>query len=62
MNISAAKLKILIHEYNATKRVIEYSHDFFIPHRALDGDLQVLVKAGEEFDWERISFILEAAG
>lgn len=30
--------------------------------RSLDGDLATLAKAGEPFDWERISFILEARG
>ena len=28
--------------------------------RSLDGDLGSLCKAGEEFNWERISFVLEA--
>ncbi len=44
------------------KKWIIFNHDFLIPPRALDADLQILVKAGEEFDWERISFILEAGG
>ena len=30
--------------------------------RGLDSDLQVLAKAGEPFDWERVSFVLEACG
>lgn len=28
--------------------------------RTLDADLSTVMKAGEEFDWQRIPFILEA--
>lgn len=38
------------------------SYPTLILPRNLDNDLGGLVKAGEEFDWERISFVLEATG
>jgi hypothetical protein len=33
---------------------------FFVP-RLLDADLTAVLKAAENFDWERISFVLEAS-
>lgn len=30
--------------------------------RHLDADLMTVMKAGEDFDWQRISFVLEEAG
>ena len=37
--------------------MIGFAH---FPLRSLDGDLACVIKAAEDFDWERISFILEA--
>ena len=34
--------------------------DAFCIRRSLDGDLGAVLKAAEEFDWNRIPFILEA--
>ena len=30
--------------------------------RSLDNDLGTIMKCGEEFDWQRINFVLEAGG
>lgn len=30
------------------------------PCRLLDGDLGAVMRAGEDFNWERINFVLEA--